>query len=285
MSQILRYAQKVDIDAEEIRKSANEIVGTYIANDPFIDTKDMRRLKKILSKVNGANAKKHLYSSKPRIDQRLVDFLEKSIEEKEELEASCFYQQVSRVLENHGVCLDAVIDLCAGNSLNSALWLLYGYNVYAIDNKETRFSEAVRWKIDEKYPHNFHYSKKDVEETSFTDYVYEIVDKYEKRCIITAVHACGKLTDRTISIAVRYDLPFAVVPCCHNTNLEGMLAPFDQSNEHLQDQVAYFEDIRAYIDLMRINYATEQGYKVVLKALPKQVTEKNRIIIGLPKTF
>jgi hypothetical protein len=88
--------------------------------------------------------------------------------------------------------------------------------------------------------------------------------------LVVSSHACGKLTDRVLDAAITAKAPLAVLPCCHDfeTCDRGALAGW-------MDGALAIDAVRA----MRLRAA---GYRVVTQTIPSEITEKNRLLIGLP---
>jgi hypothetical protein len=88
--------------------------------------------------------------------------------------------------------------------------------------------------------------------------------------LVTSVHACGRLTDVALDIALAARAPVAVLPCCHSH------ARCDTGGLE-----AWMEG-RLAIDAVRALRLRSAGYRVVLQKIPVEITPENRLIIGLP---
>jgi len=90
--------------------------------------------------------------------------------------------------------------------------------------------------------------------------------------IVVSIHACGALTDRIMEAAVRAEATLAVLPCCHDTKtgdrggLEGWL------------------DGPLAIDVTRAAKLRARGYTVLTRAIPAEITPKNRLLMAYPGT-
>ena len=87
--------------------------------------------------------------------------------------------------------------------------------------------------------------------------------------IVVSVHACGRLTDDVIHKAVTAKAKVAVLPCCHDLSvcstggLEGWAdGPFA-------------------VDLVRAAMLSSNGYTVITKIIPEDITPKNRLLMGV----
>jgi hypothetical protein len=89
--------------------------------------------------------------------------------------------------------------------------------------------------------------------------------------VVVSVHACGQLTDTIIKKAVAADARIAVLPCCHDVaqsetgSLEGWM------------------DGPLAVDVMRAAFLRENGYTVMTRKIPGDITPKNRLLMGYVK--
>lgn len=88
--------------------------------------------------------------------------------------------------------------------------------------------------------------------------------------VVVSSHACGALTDRVLARAVAARARVAVLPCCHDVETcdAGPLAGW--------------MDRPMAIDAMRAVRLEQQGYRVWTQAIPREVTPKNRLLLGAP---
>src|SRR5918995_3339764 len=89
--------------------------------------------------------------------------------------------------------------------------------------------------------------------------------------IVVSSHACGALTDRVLDRAAAARARVAVMPCCHNLD----------SGE--DGGLSGWVDGAAAIDIVRAVRLTQQGYRIWTQAIPKEITPKNRLLLGAPK--
>jgi hypothetical protein len=89
--------------------------------------------------------------------------------------------------------------------------------------------------------------------------------------IAVSVHACGQLTDTIIEATVRAGARLAVLPCCHDTKT-GDLGGLDG-----------WVDGPLAIDLTRAARLRAQGYCVITRTIPEEITPKNRLLMAHPK--
>ena len=89
--------------------------------------------------------------------------------------------------------------------------------------------------------------------------------------LVVSAHACGALTDVIINQAVAARCRVAVLPCCHDLKTcdPGPLAPW------MSPGLA--------IDALRALRLQEKNYGVTTAAIPREITPKNRLIMGDPQ--
>lgn len=89
--------------------------------------------------------------------------------------------------------------------------------------------------------------------------------------LVVSSHACGALTDRILEAAVAASARVAVLPCCHD------LARCDAG------PLAGWLDGPMAIDAMRAISLASRGYRTRTQLIPKAITPKNRLLIGIPR--
>jgi hypothetical protein len=88
--------------------------------------------------------------------------------------------------------------------------------------------------------------------------------------LVVSAHACGPLTDRVLDLAIAARAPVAVLPCCHDVEtcdrggLGGWLDP------------------ALAIDVTRAARLRRENYELVTQTIPREITVKNRLMIGKP---
>ena len=88
--------------------------------------------------------------------------------------------------------------------------------------------------------------------------------------LVVSSHACGALTDVVLQRAVAARARVAVLPCCHD------LAVCDRG------ELDGWLDGPLAIDVTRAVRLREQGYQVWTRAIPADITPKNRLLLGAP---
>jgi hypothetical protein len=86
--------------------------------------------------------------------------------------------------------------------------------------------------------------------------------------IVVSAHACGALTDMIMDRAVEARARIAVLPCCHDVK-----ASSTGGLDRWMDRTLAIDAVRA----MRLQ---SRGYTIVTGKIPKDVTPKNRLLMG-----
>jgi hypothetical protein len=199
-------------------------------------------------------------------DTRIIRALAQTrvIGPKEALESFEFYTRVKRRMR-----APSMADLCCGHGL---VGLLFGAmersveRVTLMDVRRTEGSKAILDAVISVAPWL------EPKLTWIECESEEMVNHLEPGTSITGVHACGKLTDRCLDIARDIGGPVAVMPCCYGPNqtrgpevLKRMLDPW------------------VVTDVDRTYRLESYGFKVDWQFIPKLITPRNRIILGLPR--
>jgi SAM-dependent methyltransferase len=88
--------------------------------------------------------------------------------------------------------------------------------------------------------------------------------------LVVSAHACGSLTDRVLERAVAARARVAVLPCCHRLGEKGP--------ELLQAWL----DPALSLDVERALMLKRAGYRVRALTIPREITPKNRVLLGEP---
>ncbi len=97
-------------------------------------------------------------------------------------------------------------------------------------------------------------------------------DSFPRDAAVLGVHACGKLTDTCIEIALELGGPLAVMPCCRSNAVNRAPQGLRQA---LGEDVAY--------DVHRTYAIENAGYRVRWREIPAVITPMNRVLIGVPR--
>ena len=88
--------------------------------------------------------------------------------------------------------------------------------------------------------------------------------------LVVSAHACGTLADLVLGRASASRARVAVLPCCHDldVNDDGGLS-------------GWMEGALA-IDVVRALRLKQQGYRIWTQSISAQITPKNRLLLGEP---
>jgi hypothetical protein len=89
--------------------------------------------------------------------------------------------------------------------------------------------------------------------------------------VVVSSHACGGLTDVVLERALAARARVAVLPCCHD------LAVCDRG------ELDGWLDGPLAIDVTRAVRLRQQGYQVWTRAIPADITPKNRLLLAAPR--
>jgi len=88
--------------------------------------------------------------------------------------------------------------------------------------------------------------------------------------VVVATHACGALTDTVLDHVLEEQARVALLPCCHDERTcdpGGLLGWFD---------------LESAVDATRAARMRSHGYAVVTQLIPREITAKNRLLLGAP---
>ena len=119
------------------------------------------------------------------------------------------------------------------------------------------------------------------------DYVEGSVDVIipASSTVLVAVHACGILSDKAISLAIQGNSPLVLVPCCHTKK---------SLSQEQRRQMIYLPSVSSFstptsmtnlaeiIDKYRVQRLQDTGMKVQEAYIPEIITPKNRIFLATP---
>ncbi len=89
--------------------------------------------------------------------------------------------------------------------------------------------------------------------------------------LLASVHACGRLTDQVLELAMDHRSRVAVLPCCHD------LETCDTGG------LAGWMDGPMAVDATRAARLRQAGYRVKTARIPPEITPKNRLLLGWPE--
>ena len=156
-----------------------------------------------------------------------------------------------------------IVDLACGHGLLAHIMLLLDDSspeAIAVDNKISKNVYNLSDSITETWPRlkgRVHYIEAPMQNIRvFND------------DLVVSVHACGRLTDEVIDMAIGAGARLAVLPCCHDISrsdtggLEGWI------NGPLA------------VDVIRAHHLRAKGYTIITRKIPGDITPKNRLLMG-----
>jgi len=158
-----------------------------------------------------------------------------------------------------------IVDFASGHGLLSHLMLL-------LDDSSP---EAVA--VDSSFPPNASRLSQSIIDTwprlkGRIHYVETSIEEFEVSSddLVTAIHACGSLTDQVLEKAVKAGARVAVLPCCQNIELS--------ETGGLEGWI----DGPLAVDITRAARLRSAGYAVITRLIPEDITPKNRLLMGDP---
>ncbi|MFO0729141.1 MAG: methyltransferase [Myxococcota bacterium] len=159
-----------------------------------------------------------------------------------------------------------VVDLAAGHGLIAYLMLLLdpsAPSALAVDARRPASAEPLAQALIQAWPRL-------AGKVEFIERPIETVPLQQTDLVVSA-HACGALTDRVLDRAIAVRAHVAVLPCCQSIKyldhggLDGWLEP------------------TLAIDVVRAQRLAHAGYRVKTQQIRAEITEKNRLLLGIPK--
>jgi hypothetical protein len=170
--------------------------------------------------------------------------------------------------------VDTLIDLCSGNGLTGFAFQfnhLVKKSLMVDVMKPPRFVRLEE--LFKKYGLKYEHQIGDITEETFG---LEGFDK--NNSLIVSVHPCSELGDRVIELGLKNNIPFALMPCCHRVKGQ----PYKLSNPP-DPRLMLYDEPADYRDLVRQRYIEEKGWDCHWREISKEITEKNHVLIGVPK--
>lgn len=94
----------------------------------------------------------------------------------------------------------------------------------------------------------------------------------DRQDIVVSVHGCGSLSDVVLDRAAAARARVAVLPCCHDLDLND------------EGGLTGWVDGPLAVDVARALRLKQQGYRIWTQTISREVTPKNRLLIGEPKS-
>jgi hypothetical protein len=158
-----------------------------------------------------------------------------------------------------------VVDLACGHGLLAHIMLLLDDSspeALAVDPGFTDNARRLSGIIVDRWPrlkNRIHYVRSRAEEIDLNP-----------EDLVVSVHACGDLTDRIIGAAVGAQARLAVLPCCHDMKTGDM------------GGLEGWVDGSLAMDVTRAAQLRANGYEVITRIIPEDITPKNRLLMAHP---
>ncbi len=206
------------------------------------------------------------YTAKRLSGETLFARIGRTVCEAECLPRKEFYEtwEVAKRVRRHMRGGD-VIELAAGHGLLSAMLILLDdttAKATCVDVKQPASHRKILAVLEGRWPRlkgRIAYEEKCIEDTLIPP-----------EAIAISVHACGVLTDQVIGAAINGRSRVAVLPCCHD------LKKCDTGS------LTGWMDGPLAVDATRVARLTSAGYKVATLSIPRDITPKNRLLLGWP---
>jgi hypothetical protein len=88
--------------------------------------------------------------------------------------------------------------------------------------------------------------------------------------VVVSVHACGGLSDVVLDRAATARARVAVLPCCHDLDVND------------QGDLTGWVDGPLAVDVVRALRLKARGYRIRTQLIAREITPKNRLLIGEP---
>ncbi len=153
------------------------------------------------------------------------------------------------LVEEHFHLNGTIYDLCCGSGMLGFYILERNKDafVHFVDNNKTnRFKELS----EQSGLSNYEFMQRDL---------YSLSDLEEG--LLLSIHACGKLTEKVISLGLDNELPFAVMTCCHNNELRR------EYEEMVPSHYLFNMGLKDYVDVGRIRMIRSSGGNAELEDL------------------
>lgn len=157
-----------------------------------------------------------------------------------------------------------IVDLACGHGLLASIMLLLDRSspaAVAVDTRLPKSAPLVLAALAERWP--FLGERVQLIEGRLQDVALTADD------VVVSAHACGRLSDVVVDRAIEAGASVAVLPCCHAHGSKSDWRYPGWMDESLA------------IDLGRAQRLEHAGYRVFTRKIPENITEKNRLLLGL----
>lgn len=159
-----------------------------------------------------------------------------------------------------------ILELAAGHGLLSAILILLDdsfHSAMCIDTSKPESHAKLMHVMEKHWPRlkgRIKYLQQPIKETSVEDDM-----------LLLSIHGCGSITDQVLDLAIDNRSKVAVLPCCH-----------DLSHSDCGSLQGWIDGPLA-VDVTRAARLRAAGYSVYTTTIPKEITPKNRLLMGWPK--
>ena len=159
-----------------------------------------------------------------------------------------------------------ILELAAGHGLLSVILVILddsAESATCVDIKRPPSHETLLTVLEKRWPR--------IEgRIQYLDAKIEEIDVMPGNLVVS-IHACGRLTDQVLDLAIKTRNRVAVLPCCHDLRL------CDTGS------LGNWMDGPLAVDATRLARLRQAGYRVQTARIPEDITPKNRLLMGRPK--
>ncbi|PLX88019.1 MAG: methyltransferase domain-containing protein [Desulfuromonas sp.] len=159
-----------------------------------------------------------------------------------------------------------VVEMACGHGLLAHIMLLLDATspeALAVDLRLPPSATALAAELQEDWPRlqgRVTFEEKEVEQIKLT-----------QEDVIVSAHACGALSDTILTQAVNAGTKVAILPCCHNLDVNDT------------GSLLGWMDGSLAIDATRVARLRQAGYRVCTQTIPGDITPKNRLLLAEPE--
>ena len=176
---------------------------------------------------------------------------------------------------------DRVADLAAGHGLLAWLLLLLARDrgcrrtAVCVDVRMPVSADTLAGAITRRFP----------EVASDLHYVEGGIEAIEPSpaVLLTAIHACGPLSDDVLHAALGGGAAVALLPCCHSLHKQRLVTESDPAYEALAASAAE-RGMSCALDDARLGKMVSHGYDTRQLYISSAITPYNRLLLGAPSS-
>ena len=186
---------------------------------------------------------------------------------KEFFESWSFVQRVRGHLD-----APVVWDLCSGHGLVAFLLAILEPDlerIRCVDKRRPLNHDRLRAAFEPLWPSR-------IAKVVYDEATVESLAPPTEKVFVTAVHACGRRTDRALDLALAAKVSIAVLPCCHDSS-------FLVDSGELPAALLARIPKRDAVDAARMFKLARAGYQVRSRKVDDDVTSYADLILGLAR--